>query len=137
MPNYEIAPSNRSIWNIIDQETFTKHVEELTGIKRVVTSSNSEIGSPRDELELPLPLEVEKQLADYFAFIASTQRGITDVAAATVEIPVKGPSLRVLLAGSEGIKDGVKDTFVEIFGLLEDCAQKSGFAFHVFIASKC
>lgn len=81
------------------------------------------VAGPRDS-SYPLPLEVERSLADDFAFIAAFQPSVGFVTAATVEQSSDNPSLVVKLAANEGVSAEVRSKFDEMLEMLRKHARK-------------
>ena len=73
----------------------------------------------------PLPFDVERQLADDFAFFAAWDSGVDFVSAATVGGNRKTPGLTICLASNQGVASHVEAFFKEVLSDLESCAQKS------------
>lgn len=72
---------------------------------------------------MPLPFEVERKLADGFAYIASYDVGVGFVTAAAIETSVEPPSLVVRLAANEGIRDCAFDATAQILEELRTCGR--------------
>jgi hypothetical protein len=121
----DTAPKGRSIWKSIDRVTLERQTTALFAKQHVAGRRfYVEPSNPKDERSYPLPFELEKSLADDFAFVAASQPQVDSVSAAAIEQNESEPLFRVKLAANEGISPGVKRTFNDLFEVLRKHARK-------------
>lgn len=121
----DTAPKDRSIWKSIDRATLERQTKALCDKQHV--AGRRFYGEPsyrKDDRSYPLPFELEKSLADDFAFIAAFQPQVDSISAAAIEQNESAPLFKVKLAANEGISPGVKRTFNDLFEVLRKHARK-------------
>lgn len=119
------AAPDKTIWKRIKRASFESSVAQLNETKPIPETrdySADDVSIPRNGY--PLPFDVERQLADDFAFFAAYESGVDYVSAATVCATTGDIGLTVSLAANEGIATCVEKFFKDIFVALENCAQK-------------
>ena len=108
----------------MSQKSFEKNIDTLSRTKCVlepVTISAAQIPSGSNKSRIPI--ELEAQLVDDFAFLAANEYGIRCVTAACLEeLSPRGFTLR--LAANEGFHELVQSTFSDILSFLSLCATK-------------
>lgn len=126
------APGD-SIWRDVSQGNFRRQIDDL---KR----KNNVPGKPKvyqDKLWLKrrasshepsrlLPLKVEERIVNDLAFVAAARKDVKSVSAVALEEVNNSSGLMIRMAANEAIESRVIDTLTSIFGLLQDCAGKSG-----------
>ncbi|KAF1985545.1 hypothetical protein K402DRAFT_103643 [Aulographum hederae CBS 113979] len=127
--NPDTAPRDRSIWNSIgragratleNEAKYLKQKEHVAG-----RQSYGLCPKQKDDHFYSLPFDLERDLADDFAFIAAFQPGPLFISAATLEEDRSGPNrLKLRLAANEGIPVNVKKAFDSIFEVLWKSAKK-------------
>jgi hypothetical protein len=126
----DTAPENQSIWNGIDRTVLERHTQALFAKDHVAGRCYyAETSYPKDDRSYPLSLEVEKSLADDFAFIAACQPEANFVSAAAIEQNGSSCSFVVKLAANEGVSLDVRKTFDELFQVLRRHARKGNALF--------
>ena len=123
------ATPNESIWKTVDRASFESSVAHLSAIRPVPKTREylaDDASIPRKRY--PLPFEVERQLADDFAFLAAYESGVDFVSAATVCTTLNEPGLTISLAANEGVANCVEVSFKDILVVLEKCARKGNMA---------
>lgn len=119
----DTAPANRSIWKNIDHAALDLQTQALFN-KQHVTGRRSYASSPAVDDSYLLPFEVEKSLADDFAFIAACEPQVDFVSAVAIEQLADDQSLVIKLAANEGVATYVKDKFDDIVAVLKSRARK-------------
>ncbi|KAF2235572.1 hypothetical protein EV356DRAFT_531734 [Viridothelium virens] len=119
------GPPDRSIWKRVSRASFEASIEQLHLVKPVPKTREY----PTNDPSVPqngylLPFDVERQLADDFAYLAAYNMGVGFVSAATVCLNSEPPSLTVCIAANEGLALDVKTALEEILSKLEKCAKK-------------
>ena len=113
-----------SIWTGVSQKSFEKNIDALSRTKCVlepVTTSAAQI--PSGSKKSRIPVELEAQLVDDFAFLAAYDYGVKYVTAACLEeSSPRGFTLR--LAANEGVHELVQSAFSDILSFLGLCATK-------------
>ena len=119
------APPKRSIWAGIDPKKFELYSQYLDDRKHVAGPRDySGATHAHDERAFPFSFEVERQLADDFAFIAAYIPEPRRVSAAAVEYDDANSQLTIRLAANEGIDNKVAKTFDKLIGILKKCARR-------------
>ncbi|KAK1047837.1 hypothetical protein LTR74_017675, partial [Friedmanniomyces endolithicus] len=121
----DTASKDRSIWKAIDRAALERQTQALFA-KQHVTGHRSDV-EPSDlehDRSYPLPFEVEKSLADDFAFIAASQPQVDFVSAVAVEQSKGKHSFVMRLAANQGVSPDVEEKFDEMFELLRKHARK-------------
>jgi hypothetical protein len=124
--NPDTAPLKQSIWKDINRATFELRTQEFsfqTGYVAGRRAYTQRCGGERDQL-YSLPFEVERSLADDFAYIAACQPHVDFVSAAAIEEYETGSSFVLRLSANEGVSPMVSDKFNEIFDVLRQHAKK-------------
>lgn len=113
-----------------------KRVEQCPGEPYRYTARDWPSALNTDEKYL-LPFDVEQQLVDDLAFIASYEEGTHMVTAAAIECGQAGSACVVRLAANEGIQKPVRRLFEDIFVKLKLCANagKSSSESYITIAA--
>lgn len=121
----DTAPADRSIWTTVKRATLERHTQVLFTKKHVAGRQLYIEPIPaQSSLAYPLSFELEKSLADDFAFIAASKPQVDAVSAATVEQNEAQPFITLRLAANEGIQPDVKTTFDALFQTLRKYARK-------------
>ncbi|KAF2210296.1 hypothetical protein CERZMDRAFT_45675, partial [Cercospora zeae-maydis SCOH1-5] len=119
------APGSRSIWRDIDRKRMEQQIQSLHR-KQHISGRVSYTQTLSFDLEdtYAVPFEVERSLADDFAFIAASQPRVGYVTAAAVEQERDEPTLCVKLAANAGICPDVRRSFDGIMELLASYAKR-------------
>lgn len=132
MLSVQTAPSGRSIWHTVKQDTF------VTNVHKLLLASDTIAGDPKTyqeeswrppqaadkTLNYILPFEVEHQLSDDLAFLAAAQEGADAVSAATISEDIGGHGCMINLAANEGVPKAVVSSMREILDKLQERAKK-------------
>ena len=119
-----------SIWKNLTEEKFRKDVVKLVKIAEQPIAPGSAfdelpgqktpgIDTPKFSEKRLLPLELERSLANDFAFIAATEQGARSVAACCIEEDGKRHQLTIRLAGNHGVPPDVESGIKEICNTLQ------------------
>ncbi|KAF2158357.1 hypothetical protein M409DRAFT_61726, partial [Zasmidium cellare ATCC 36951] len=121
----DTASRNQSIWKGIDRDILEHRTQKLCNNKHVGARRPcaSTLPSGRDTL-YPMSLEVERSLADDFAYIAASQPRVGSVSAVAVEQQKTAASLIMTFAANEGVSDEVAETLNKIMETLRRHAGK-------------
>ena len=115
-----------SIWDGVGRKTFEDKIARLQakapGQHITISKLKSNIVPVIKQRELRLPAEVEKRLADGFAFLAATEDISPYVAAATVSACTESVGLSISIAANEGIKLATEEAFHNLCVELRGCA---------------
>ncbi|GIZ49936.1 hypothetical protein CKM354_001295200 [Cercospora kikuchii] len=115
----DTAPRSRSIWKDVDRKSMEQQIQFLYRKHHVAGRvSYTETSTSDVEETYTIPFELERSLADDFAFIAASQPQVGYVTAAVVEQRVGETALKVKLAANEGICPAVRRSFDGIMELL-------------------
>ena len=115
----DTAPRSRSIWKDVDRKSIEQQIQFLYRKHHVAGRvSYTETSTSAVDENYPIPFELERSLADDFAFIAAYQPQVGYVTAAVVEQRVGETALKVKLAANEGICPAVRRSFDGIMELL-------------------
>lgn len=121
----DTAPKDRSVWKCINRTALERQTKALSTKQHVAGRRfYAEPSCLKDKHPYPLPFELEKSLADDFAFIAAFQPQVESVSATAIEQSENEPLFRVKLAANEGISPGVKRKFDDLFEALRKHAKK-------------
>jgi hypothetical protein len=114
----------RSIWDGVGQEIFEREIDALHCTRYVPQPQilNKDDWPRAQDTDL-LDFGVEMQLADDIAFVSAYEYGVEYVTAATVERN-RPDVLTIRLAANEGVCDNVKDAWLRLMPLLEQCSAK-------------
>lgn len=120
----EGSQPRRSIWDKVDQKQFEREIDALHCTKfipqpRVLDKNHW----PRAKSTDFLDFEVELHLVDDIAFVSACDYGAEYVTAATVDRSVPDV-LTIRLAANEGVCSKVKDAWLRLIPLLEQCSAK-------------
>ena len=131
--NPRTANPAQSIWHDLPEETFRQHLVELEEHTNAIPT-DMQIFSMKDWLAscevasqdlYTLPLVVEQQLADDFAFLSAVEEGAQSVAAACLEETQDPPNLTVRFAALDlSLSEATKAALHNISGVLADVASK-------------
>lgn len=126
MRSSQTAPPEKSVWDVVGQDVFERNVAALRRQNivlgaHVYTISNNWTNGGTVAEACDLQIDVERELADDFAFVAAHEEGVRTVTAAVIE--TSSSCVKVVLAANEGIDDRVECTFQDMFRLLEACAR--------------
>lgn len=127
------APPIHSIWRDVSQSTFRTRIDQLQRKTDVPGESKThtyeawrrQTGVPHESPHL-LPSDVEERVVNDIAFIAANRKDVNSVSAVALEEQRSAHGLIVRLAANGAIEVLVINTLSSIFGLLQDCALKSG-----------
>lgn len=118
-----------SVWDSIDRNTFENNLAALCLKGKFQDASKFsqrlipwETPGPEND-PLALDAETERQLADDFAFLASTTTWPRDVASAAVQQEIGPRRLRVTIAANQGVPRSVATAFETI---LDTLARRAG-----------
>jgi hypothetical protein len=130
----EAAPArtsgkNHSIWKPLSENTFRKHILQLCSASRDVpvdphvhTKETWQARCERTAVEdTTIPLTVEMQVADDFAFLAAATEGARSVSAAAIETVEDPKGLIIRLAANNGVATPVKQALTEMLDSLQLC----------------
>jgi len=123
MLNPDTAPKNLSIWSRIDRTEFERQAGQLQD--RVISQGSSR--SPEHlqcDRSYPFSFDLERQVADDFAYIAAHDYGGHFVSAVTIDLNEGQESLSIRLAVNGGVKGKVGQAFNELTQILKMCAKK-------------
>jgi len=118
------ATISGSIWNGVNRKLFEKNIDILFNANcdlEPVTITAAQIPSGSNKHRIPVDLEA--QLVDDFAFLAAYDYGVKFVTAACLEESRLG-GFTLRLAANEGVHELVQSTFTEILSFLSLCATK-------------
>ena len=124
----DTVTTGESVWDTVGRAEFEKNVaglmreNDLPGTNQIYTLEDLPSGKCRSGSAI-LQLDVERELADDFAFIAACEEGANTVTAATIE--VTSDFLRVVLAANEGVQTQVVSAMRSLLRKLETCAGRS------------
>ncbi|KAF2452998.1 hypothetical protein BDY21DRAFT_375180 [Lineolata rhizophorae] len=120
------ASPNRSIWKTVGQNQFENNVDRLSKTNFIPEPHVlPKKDWPKQSGDYALPFDVEKQLADDFAFIAAYDYGVQYVTVATVQASKDSPnSTTVRLAANEGVNERAKDAISKVLAAMQRCASK-------------
>lgn len=118
------AHSAESIWALVNRENFEAQTKSLSEKQHVAGRRSYSVAS-RDTCEAyPLPFDLEKTLANDFAFIAANEPTVGYVSAAAVEQDTTASTILIRLAANEGISTKTRNSFDSILELLNKRAEK-------------
>ena len=113
-----------SIWDGVDQEIFEREIDALYHTRFVpqpwILDRDDWPGAQDTDF---FDFGVEMQLADDIAFVSAYEYGVEYVTAATVERS-RPDVLTIRLAANEGVCNNVKDAWLRLMPLLEQCSAK-------------
>ena len=121
----DTAPQAQSIWIDIDRKALESQTQALFG-KQHVAGRRFYAGLSAVDQNSPyhFSFEIERSLADDFAFIAASQPEVRFVSAAAIEQCKGGSSFVLRLAVNEGVSPDVRRDFDKLFGVLRGHAKK-------------
>ncbi|GAB7350256.1 hypothetical protein MBLNU459_g0904t2 [Dothideomycetes sp. NU459] len=133
LPDTAAPPS--SIWSKAPRARFAAKVASLErctvtpGAPRVYAADDwpaaaAAAAAARRNAALELPFEVERQLADDFAFLGSYKEGVETVTAAAVEWGGAGGGCVVRVAANEGVDDIAQKALEDVLMILQRCAAR-------------
>ncbi|KAI4736573.1 hypothetical protein E4T50_12922 [Aureobasidium sp. EXF-12298] len=122
------ANSESSIWHDLPEDTFRRHLVELEKITNSVPVEPQtfplDLHSDGSKNDHTLPLSVEQQIADDFAFLAAIEEGAQSVAAVCLEERLQPARLTVRFAALDlALDDQVKialDAITSTLGTISD-----------------
>ncbi|KAK5149838.1 hypothetical protein LTS14_010659, partial [Recurvomyces mirabilis] len=122
----DTATRDQSIWNDFNRESFERQTQAIYQKQHVAgcRSYAKTFPSSRYDKSYPLSFEVERSLADDFAFIAACQPKVEYVTAVTIELTKDEPSILVRLAANEGVSPDVQSSLNELFSVLKGHASR-------------
>lgn len=114
-----------SVWVNVSRQDFERNVDALFNKRPQVvlapidyTDNDQAInGDGRD----PFPIDIERKLADDFAYISAYDVGVHPVTAAAIEYSLKPPGITVRLAANNGVEDHVRKEMTDILVALKEC----------------
>lgn len=118
------ASKGTSIWDRVGRLAFENNVKAIRDTVKVPGATKTGIAKPPERSNAPLALELEEQLANDFAFIATARPGPDAIRAATVQATESPSSFVVTLASNDGVPADVVAAFEAIFKILARCARK-------------
>ncbi|KAF4541941.1 uncharacterized protein LTHEOB_8095 [Lasiodiplodia theobromae] len=116
-----------SVWANVSRRDFERNVDELYN-KEVVPEPNDYTGDDQTvngDAHDPLPIDIERKLADYFAYISAYDAGVHPVTAATIEYSLGSPGITVRLAANSGVKDHVRKAIIDVLIALKECNNRA------------
>lgn len=127
------ANPESSIWHDLPETTFRQHLVDLERITNSVPVEPQtfplDLHSYDSKDDYTLPLSVEQQIADDFAFLAAIEEGAQSVAAVCLEEHVRPAQLTVRFAALDlSLNDQVKDALEAITHTLCTKAEVDGSA---------
>jgi hypothetical protein len=119
-------PSSNSIWCKVSRLTFENNIDELATYKTYVPGARdyTRVAEHDSGDSRTLPLELERRLADDFAFISSSDFGVRHVPVATIGQCMGYQGLVLRLAANEGIDTEIYQEISKILRKLELCSTK-------------
>lgn len=123
MLNCDNPVQGRSIWKGIDRALFARTALELRD-RAVGPKDYSEPCDRSSSSNTPFKFEVERRLADDFAFIVAYSEEAKKVSAATIECVTSSRSLLIRLAANEGIDPKASATMDKLVLVLRTCATR-------------
>lgn len=121
----DTAPKGRSIWNDIDRLELERQTTCLANGNYVPEPKSYASATQRStSASYPIPFELERQLADDFAFIAAFQPQVDSVSAVAIELGANHSVITVRVAANEGVSSEVGLAFDDVLGVLRKCAQR-------------
>ena len=123
----QTAPAARSIWAHVSEDEFRAdlvRLEEQTNGVPVAPQTFAlddwhKVRAEQVGSEHVLPIEVEKQLADDFAFLTAVEEGAQSVSAVCVEENVAGHGLTLRIAAVDAtLNDGVRSGLEKVVALM-------------------
>lgn len=120
----DTAPASSSVWRDIDRATLERQMQALFAKQHVAGPRTYSDAARKDDDSYPLPFEVEKSLADDFAFIAACQPQVDFVSAVAIEQDLERDSLVIKLAANQGVAVQVKEKFEGILTVLKKRSRK-------------
>lgn len=112
-----------TIWHRISEDTFRQHLVALEKRTNAVPMG-PRVFKLEDTAETDrkdarrLPLSVEQQVADDFAFVAAVQQGAQSVAATCIEQRHSQPSMTIRFAAADTIEESVQHMLSQICAIL-------------------
>lgn len=124
-------PSPNSIWDKVSRLAFETNIDQLATYKTYVPGERdyTRVAEHDSGNGRTLPLELERRLADDFAFISSSDFGSRHVTAATIRRCTGRQGLILSLVANEGISTEVYREISRILRKLELCSTKRSGAF--------
>lgn len=124
---------SESIWKDVSRATFESNIDRLAACKSYVPGERDYTYGNESDLrdDKALPLDLERRLADDFAFISAYDFGVEYVTAATIQLSEDRNGLKLCLAANEGIKQEVEQGISKILTKLELCSTKSDIRFQI------
>lgn len=127
------ADPQDSIWNHLPEDTFRQHLVELENCTNAVPIEPQtfplDLHSHTLRDGYTLPLNIEQQLADDFAFLAAIEEGAQSVAAVCLEEHLQPARLTVRFAALDlSLSDEVKDALTAITQVLSAVTEIDGVA---------
>jgi hypothetical protein len=124
----QTADPENSIWRHLPEDTFRHHLVNLEKITNAVPVEPQtfplELQNQKSKDNYSLPLSVEQQIADDFAFLAAIEEGAQSVAAVCLEEHFKPTGLTVRFAALDlSLNDHVKDALEAITNTLSTISE--------------
>jgi hypothetical protein len=122
------ANPESSIWHDLPEDTFRQHLVQLEEITNSVPVEPQTfplaLHSDGSKNDYTLPLSVEQQIADDFAFLAAIEEGAQSVAAVCLEEHIQPARLTVRFAALDlSLNDQVKDALGAITKILSTTSE--------------
>ena len=114
------ANGGQSIWRDIPENVFRSHIVNLALKSHEVPKDPQTYSAPR-AVDLQI-FNLERILAQDFAFIAAAEEGVDSTSAACVEGILSSRSLVLRIASNEGVQSNVRSTFEKVLAPLRRCA---------------
>ncbi|KAF9632895.1 hypothetical protein BFW01_g3758 [Lasiodiplodia theobromae] len=118
-------PDLGSVWKNVSRRDFERNIDALFNKRpRVIpepidyTGDDQTVdGDARD----PFSVDIERKLADDFAYISAYDVGVHPVTAVAIEYSLKPPGITVRLAANNGVEDHVRKDITDILVALKEC----------------
>ena len=114
------AQGEQSIWKDITENVFRRHIVDLALKSHEVPKDPRTYSAP-SAINLQA-FNLERTLAQDFAFIAAANEGVESTSAACVEGVAGSQSLVLRLASNEGVQSNVRSTLDKVLSTLRHCA---------------
>lgn len=115
-----------SVWATVSRRDFEGNVDVLSNKKVVLRPIDytSDDQTANGDAHSPLPIDIERKLADDFAYISAYDVGVHPVTAATIEYSPERSGITVRLAANNGVEDHVRKNITDILVALKECTNR-------------
>ena len=111
-------------WSRISRREFEINIAKINSDTKIPHADQTGLEKPGEITGYPLPVDLEEQLANNFAFLALAEPGNDAVSAATVQAKKSPVRLVITLASNRGVPAMVEETFRAISSVLAQCAAR-------------